>query len=152
MLPILSRIGVLDQGALGSCTGNATVDALGCSPYYETLTMGQQQGSLNEALAVKIYSLATTLDNYPGSYPPEDTGSDGLSAAKAAQQSGYISGYTHALSLNDALSALVLGPVIVGIDWYEGFDNPDTTGLIEISWITFPGWSRGMSLRDRCHQ
>jgi hypothetical protein len=121
---------LLDQGQLGSCTGNATVGNLGTAPFLSTLPSGT---TLDEPLAVKIYSLATNLDSYSGSYPPTDTGSDGLSAAKAAKQLGYISGYTHALSLNAALAALQNGPVITGVSWYEGFDNPDSNGLVSIS-------------------
>jgi hypothetical protein len=127
-----SRIPILDQGDLGSCTGNATVGALGTEPFFDTLSPGQQ-GSLNESLAVSIYSKATTLDDYPGAYPPEDTGSDGLDAAKAAQSLGFISGYSHAFSLQDALAALVIAPVIIGIDWHEGFDNPSSSGLVHVS-------------------
>ena len=121
------HIPTLDQGDLGSCTGNATVHALASGPLWSTLSP-TQQASLNEAEAVALYSLATTLDSSPGSYPPTDTGSDGLDVAKAAQQSGFINGYTHALSLNDALSALVAGPVIIGIDWMSTFDDPLPSG------------------------
>lgn len=125
---------VLDQGNLGSCTGNATVGAMICSqgPLNAALSIAQK-ATLNEQLAVKVYERATTTDPSPGSYPPDDTGSDGLDAAKAAKSFGYISGYTHALSLDDALAALTLGPVIIGVDWYEGFDNPSTSGLVSIS-------------------
>lgn len=121
---------LLDQGDLGSCTGNATVGNLGTVPFLTTLPADT---SLDEVLAVKVYSLATSLDSYSGQYPPTDTGSDGLSAAKAAKQFGLISGYTHALSLNAALTALQSGPVITGVDWYQGFDNPDANGLVKIS-------------------
>lgn len=121
------HIPTLDQGNLGACVGNATVHALASGPYWTSLDPAQQ-ASLNEAEAVKVYSLATSLDSYPGVYPPTDTGSDGLDAAKAAKTLGFINGYTHALSLNDALAALVAGPVIIGIDWYSNFDTPKASG------------------------
>lgn len=123
---------ILDQGNLGSCTGNATAGALICSngnPLHDALT-ADQVASLNEDQAVKFYSRATEIDPYEGTYKPTDTGSDGLSVAKAANQFGYISGYSHALSLNDALAALTTGPIIIGIGWYEGFDNPRSDGLV----------------------
>jgi hypothetical protein len=123
---------ILDQGQVGSCTGNATVGALLCQPFNSTLS-DSQRASLNEDLAVQIYSAATKTDPIPGSYPPRDTGSDGLDVAKAATAMGYISGYTHAFSLSDALAALTIGPIIIGIHWYEGFDDPDGTGLVKIS-------------------
>lgn len=123
-------IPVLDQGNLGSCTGNATVGALGTGDFYATIPAGT---SLDETLAVKIYEKATTLDNVPGSYPPTDTGSSGLAVAKAAQGFGFISGYQHALNTTAALAALAAKPIIVGVNWYEGFDRPDSSGHVSIS-------------------
>lgn len=124
---------ILDQGDLGSCTGNATTGSLICSAY-NPLRSGlsdAQKSGLNEALAVKFYSRATELDPFDGTYKPDDTGSDGSSVAKAAQGFGYISSYSHAFSWQDAVAALTVGPVIVGLNWYEGFDNPDRDGVIE---------------------
>lgn len=126
---------VLDQGDLGSCTGNATVGSLLCSndnPLHSALPVNLVN-SLNEALAIRIYEQATKTDPFAGSYPPDDTGSDGLDAAKAAKSLGYINGYTHATSLADVLSALQHAPVIIGVDWTEGFDNPDANGLVKYS-------------------
>jgi len=115
-----------------NCTGNATCGALGTDPFYETLTALIAGGLvLNEAEAVKIYSKATTLDSQPGSYPPDDTGSDGLSAAKAAQSFGLISGYQHITSVAAAQTAIQTGPFIVGSEWWTGMDNPDANGLVE---------------------
>lgn len=132
------HIPTLDQGDLGSCTGNATVHALASGTLYWSTLTPDQQSSLNEAQAVAIYSLATTLDDYNGTYPPTDTGSDGLDVAKAATNLGFINGYTHALSLNDTLAALVHGPVIVGVDWYSTFDEPKPTGE-----MPYGGYARG---------
>lgn len=123
---------ILDQGNLGSCTGNATVAALLCdnrNPYNMSLT-SEQKSALNEELAIRLYSEATAIDTFPGVYLPDDTGSDGLSVAKAAQNFGYISGYSHAFSLQDVLGALTTAPVILGIMWYEGFDEPARDGKI----------------------
>lgn len=124
---------VLDQGNLGSCTGNAVTGALICSrsnPLHDGLTDTQVSG-LSETLAVKIYSRGTQLDAWPGSWEPDDTGSDGLSVAKAAQELGYVSSYSHAFTWQDAVTALTIGPIIVGINWYSGFDSPASDGLIQ---------------------
>jgi hypothetical protein len=123
------RTPVLDQGDLGSCTGNASVGVLGTEPFNGTLGATV----LDEKLAVKVYSLATSLDPFDGAYPPDDTGSDGLSAAKACKQLGLISGYQHATSLSAMVDALQVGPVIVGVNWYEGFDNPDSAGKVKVA-------------------
>jgi hypothetical protein len=116
-----------DQGQLGSCTGNAMAGLLMTDPYWHR---GRR---LTEATAVKLYKYATTVDSEPGQYPPDDTGSSGLAAAKAAQHYQYIKSYGHAFGLQHALEALVLQPVIVGVNWYQGFDHPDPYGNVSIS-------------------
>ena len=126
---------ILDQGNISSCTGNALTGALGCAPFVNSAA---DAGQYNENFAVKLYEEATTLDNFPGSYPPDDTGSSGLAVAKAAKRDGYITSYKHATSLNGLLHALQKGPVIVGATWYSGFDSPDATGRVEIT-----GYVRG---------
>jgi len=118
---------VLDQGSTGSCTGNALVDCLMTTPLHKTGRV------LTEGDAVKVYSLATQLDSIPGQYPPTDTGSSGLSACKAAVKLGLISGYRHAFGLDDCLAALVLSPVMIGINWYESMFTPDADGLLTVS-------------------
>jgi hypothetical protein len=129
------HIPVLNQGDLGSCTGNAAEGALGTSPFFETL-FGWFAGNTAEAdeqQAVTLYGEATKLDDYPGQYPPDDTGSDGLSVAKVCKNAGLISGYRHATSLTAALSALAEQPVIIGINWYSSFDEPNpVTDLIRL--------------------
>jgi C1A family cysteine protease len=122
---------VLDQGSLGSCTGNASCGALGTKPIYDALPSGHP--ALDESLAVNIYSEATKIDPYDGTYPPTDTGSDGLSVAKVCTTMGFISGYLHATSLEAMQNALQDTPVIVGVNWYEGFDNPDSNGVVTVS-------------------
>jgi hypothetical protein len=119
---------VLDQGDLGSCTGNAAVGVLGTRPFRETLVA---TAKLDEDEAVAIYSAATRIDNYAGTYPPTDTGSDGLSVAKACQAAGLISGYTHITSLAAAKTAIQAGPFIVGTDWRSGMDTPDDQGVVK---------------------
>jgi hypothetical protein len=123
---------ILDQGNLGSCTGNAIDAILGCSQLYAALSPEQQAAIGSEGQAVAFYSLATQLDGYPGTYPPDDTGSDGPSAAKAAMQLGYLSGYQHATTISAAMAALEQGPVITGVNWYNNMFSPDANGLVTI--------------------
>jgi hypothetical protein len=121
---------VFDQGNLGSCTGNAATGCVGTEPFYQTLPANTV---LDEATAINVYSDATHIDSAPGSYPPDDTGSDGISVAKIVQQRGWISGYQHAFTLNDALAALSnRGPVIVGTNWYSSMFNPTLDGELTI--------------------
>jgi hypothetical protein len=133
------HIPVLDQGDLGSCTGNAAEGACGTGVLFDAIPAGlparpsTTNADSDEEQARALYSAATQLDGYDGEWPPDDTGSDGLSVAKAAQRAGLISGYQHAMSLDAALAALADQPVICGISWYDSFDEPDDNGLIRIA-------------------
>lgn len=132
------RIPVLDQGNLGSCTGNAAEGFAGTDPVYGAIPATVKarptgDAAADEKQAVALYSAATRLDNVRGVYPPTDTGSSGLAVAKASQAAGLISGYQHAFSLDTALKALAVSPLIVGVNWYSGFDNPDGNGLVKVS-------------------
>jgi hypothetical protein len=111
-----------DQGALGSCTGNAMAGVLMTSPLW---VPGR---SLLEADAVALYKAATKLDNIPGNYPPTDTGSSGLAVMKAATQAKFITGYAHTFSLAQLLGGLTMMPGILGINWYDSFDSPKADG------------------------
>ena len=116
-----------NQGTLGSCTGNAAAGLLMTDPFF---TQGR---TLTESDAVLLYEKATHLDRIAGAYPPDDTGSSGLAVMKAAKGFGYVSAYHHAFGLDAALRTLSVMPVITGVAWYEGFDNPDASGYVAIS-------------------
>jgi hypothetical protein len=132
------KIPVLDQGQLGSCTGNAGIGCLGTSPFFETVSgpgsgdiyRGRTWYDLDENGAVALYSAATAADDYPGQYPPTDTGSDGLSIAKVLTKAGEIAGYQHTFTLADALLALTKTPVIVGMAWHQDMFTPDADGRV----------------------
>lgn len=143
-----SRIPVLDQGAylapgatkrisLGSCTGNAGVNVLGTDPFWATdpvkAALASTNVDMDEAFAVYVYSLATQLDPYAGTYPPTDTGSNGLSVAKALQKLGKISGYQHATSLEAALTALNKQACMVGTVWRGDMFTPGPDGRLKIT-------------------
>lgn len=117
-----------DQGDIGSCTGNATVGCLA------TVPLRQRDVTYNEALAVSIYKAATALDDIKGTYPPQDTGSTGLAAAKAAVNRRFASSYRWGFGLNDlVLGVSNLGSAMVGTAWHEGMDTPDSKGLVQIT-------------------
>lgn len=140
------RIPVLNQGQLGSCTGNAATGALGTDSAGRTattsvtislagaaashglFTAGVHQ--LDETFAVALYSLATVLDGITGEYPPTDTGSSGIGAAKALQALGLATGYTHAFSIAALNSALQSGPVLIGIPWLRSMFDTAPDGRI----------------------
>jgi hypothetical protein len=116
---------VLDQGQIGSCTGNAAVEVLMSGPYYNVL-----KKIFVESDALTIYEMATHIDGIPGVYPPDDTGSSGLAVMKACKKKGWITGYNHAFGIDHALGALMVGPVITGVPWYEDMFTPDKDGFV----------------------
>jgi hypothetical protein len=142
------RIAVLDQGQLGSCTGNAatgilgtdsagrtatatvTISAAGAAASHGLFTAGEHQ--LDETFAVALYSLATILDGVPGQYPPNDTGSSGIGVAKALKALGLAASYSHAFSLQALASALQTSPVMIGIPWLNSMFNPASDGRIRV--------------------
>ncbi len=131
-----SQIPTLDQGNLGSCTGNAATKCLSYEPFWSSPPVQAVIGSdavADEAYAVGVYSAATKVDDYPGVYPPTDTGSDGLSVATVLKSRGLISGYQHAFSLEALLSALAKGPVIVGTEWRQDMFHPAPDGRQKIT-------------------
>jgi hypothetical protein len=120
---------IFNQGAIGSCTGNAAAGCVSTAPF---------KRKCKESDAVDIYKAATKLDTIPGSYPPDDTGSSGLAVMKAMKAKGWISSYSHAFGLDNALRALVLRPGITGISWRTGCDTPDAQGVVR-----YTGFIRG---------
>jgi hypothetical protein len=135
---------VFDQGQIGDCTANAALGALGSGQLYVALTETQPGRGAPIELpkwdqsapdgCTGVYHDETVLDSFAGTYPPDDTGSDGLSAAKVLKARGWISGYTHVLNGSHGLAeALQDGPVIVGITWWSSFYTPNSSGVVEIA-------------------
>jgi hypothetical protein len=136
-LPTFSKVWarhtVFDQGALGSCTGNAIAGIGATNPFRVP------HRRYDEHLAVKIYKRATVLDPFDGTYPPDDTGSSGLAACKAAVEYGLTTAYRWGFGVEDlAQIVATLGPCAVGTDWMSGMDTPDPSGL-----VTIGGYVRG---------
>lgn len=132
------RAPIFDQGQLGSCTGNAAAGLVATDSAARTgLTTVPIPGDPNlwpvdEELAVEVYKLATTLDNVQGSYPPDDTGSSGIGAAKALKKLGLATGYTHAFSIDAVKSALQTGAVMVGTVWLESMFDVSSNGHVTV--------------------
>lgn len=126
------QVPIWNQGDLGSCTGNAALGCLGTGPFYPTVRT-ETVYPFTEDGAVAVYSAATKIDDAPGQYPPTDTGSDGLSVAKVLQKAGLISGYQHTFTLDDALKALQVVPLIVGTVFLADMEQPNSAGLVSVS-------------------
>jgi len=112
---------------IGDCTGCAKAIQFNAAGNRRT---GQVLGM---DTADRVYSLATMLDPWQGSYPPDDTGSSGLAAAKAAQQLGLGGEYRWIFNGADGVVQAVMdGHVVnVGTRWdqrmfdiVQGFVTP----------------------------
>jgi hypothetical protein len=83
--------------------------------------------------AHKFYSMATSLDPFPGTWPPDDTGSSGLASAKAAQKLGLGGEYRHVFNGADGVVQLIQQSYVVSVGtwWYDGMMRPSIGNVIE---------------------
>lgn len=124
---------ILDQGTLGSCTGHAALGALSTGRMYDAIQVsGKPMPYWTREMAETIYARATAIDPFQGTFPPDDTGSDGLSVAKILTADGYASGYQHTFSADEDLAALMDGPLMLGTWWYSTMSSPDPDGNVTI--------------------
>lgn len=142
------RIPILNQGNLGSCTGNALTGLLGTDSLgrtatpaitvkadpYGVFTAGSYM--LDETFAVKAYSVNSHEDDaegISGIYPPDDAGSSTLACGKTAVDLGVASGYTHAFSIDALKSGLQSGPALWGTVWLNSMFEPDSRGYLKVT-------------------
>lgn len=138
----MSSTGPLNQGQVGSCTGNATAQWMN-TDFADTLRPdalpSQKQcydnGFLTEKNALLIYHVGTELDHTPGTYPPKDTGCSGIFVAQAAEKAKLITKYSHTFSASAALAADEITPSIQGTVWTKQMFTPNN-GLVTVGKIT----------------
>lgn len=143
----MSGITTLNQGHLGSCTGNAgtyhLASALGANNLGKAVLAGKTltnyDAAKNEEFAVELYHEASVADGFPGDYPPDDTGSSGLAICKVLKKAGLIKGYQWVTTVRGVAAALQTGGVIIGTPWYEAWFTPDSKGFVDNgAWTTSP--------------
>lgn len=129
-----SPIPILDQGKRGSCVGNAGTRMVAWL-HREDLSKARLNGhdlvadaQVDEVYAVELYHQSTVNDGFPGTYPPDDTGSSGLGACRALKKAGLLGGYVHATSLRGLAALLQTGPLMWGMPWMDAFFSPAGTG------------------------
>jgi hypothetical protein len=116
------------------CHGECTC----CAQCMLLNTVGERKKGqvLNMDTAHKLYSLATSIDPFPGSWTDptwDDTGSSGLAAATASQT--YHLGATYNWlfgGADETVQTVVNGRTVsIGTAWYQGMFYPDSNGFIE---------------------
>lgn len=109
----------------GSCTAQASIGAMCTGPFRHDYR------AVSTRLA--FYARETQVDEFPGEFPAQDTGSSGLAAGKVLLERKLIGRYEHAFNLQAALTALLAGPIIIGVNWYDSMDRPGADGLVTVS-------------------
>jgi hypothetical protein len=143
------HIPILDQGQTRqSCVPNNAPEFLGTDAagytgvssvtVPEADTQGQftagSAWALDEGFARQMYRLVTRLDSYQGQWEPDDTGSDGLTLAKALKMLGFADRYSHAFTYGALVSALQRGPVTLGLEWENSMFTTGADGKITIDY------------------
>lgn len=129
----LSNIRTLNQH-VGSCTCHTALK-LCTYIHWFTLTMQQRADIINDpdGMATDWYRETTRNDEFDGEWEPTDTGSSGTSASKTAVRRGYAKGFNHAFRFDDTLAMLAKRAIGIGAWWYNSFDQPDHTGLVQLT-------------------
>lgn len=132
-----SSIGVLDQGQVGSCTGNSACSCAYHAPFFRDGMVFWPAYPPNEPGALTWYAENTREDDYAGTYtyPPgegDDTGSDTLTSCKVAKGAGIASGYQMSGDLDSSLETLQDRPGLTGIPWFNSMFTAGSDGLLTV--------------------
>lgn len=114
----------LDQGREGACVGFGWAHEIAARPWADA-------GITND-YAFAIYRWAQQNDQWPG----EDyEGTSVLAGAKAVSEwLDRIVEYRWAFGLDDVRRTLgYRGPVVLGVNWYDGMSEPGSDGFIRVS-------------------
>lgn len=123
----------MDQGYDGACVGFAITHEL---LSYPAEVSADEHGITDRWAKEQVYWSAQRIDPWDGgSYPgasPFYEGTSVLAGCKVAQQAGWMQEYRWCFGLDDVLRTLSWrGPVIVGINWYDGMFRPNAEGFVE---------------------
>lgn len=125
--PVAHRIHgrLLNQGHLGACVGFAGAYALNTDPLHKS---GEKLRTNTDGR--NFYHEATLVDQWPGQWPPTDTGTDVNGLGQALRAKSIITGWTHCFGIDHTLDALQLGPVLIGVEWTQDMMVTDPDGFI----------------------
>lgn len=117
----------LDQGRQGACVGYGWTAELMAKPYAVR--------GCGQATAVPLYYGCQRVDQFAGGeYPGASPIASGTTVEAGAQlltAAGHYHEYRWARREQDiALAVGHVGPVVIGVDWYEGMEDPGQDGFI----------------------
>lgn len=122
---------VLDQGQEGACVGFSCAHELISKPK-------PVKGITAKFAREQIYWEAQRMDpweggSYPGAKPQYD-GTSTLCGIKVLHKLGYIKEYRWAFGMDDLILAVGhIGPVVLGLNWYEGMFEPHSCGFLHVT-------------------
>ncbi len=112
----------LDQGREGACVGFGWAHELAAQPIHVRVS---------DTDARAIYRRAQQLDEWAGE---AYEGTSVLAGAKAVAERGHMLEYRWAFTIDDVLATLArFGPVVIGVNWYEGMFNTDPHGFLHVA-------------------
>ena len=115
---------VLDQGQEGACVGFGWTGELIASPKPDR----RVEANTADVYARNIYRQAQHIDEWEGN---DYEGTSVLAGAKIVKELGFMESYRWATSVEDLRDTLITtGPVVIGVNWYEGMGWPDEKNLI----------------------
>jgi hypothetical protein len=113
-----------DQGEMPYCVAFAWAHWLEDGPV-------TQPGNAPIVIPADLYAAAQEVDEWPG------TAYDGTSVragAKVLQTHGFVQSYQWAFSIDEAIRTLLhLGPMVIGVNWYDSMFEPDEAGFVDVS-------------------
>jgi hypothetical protein len=129
------HISILDQGRIGSCSGNGSTSCAYHDPFF-TSGASPWKYTADEFGAQAWYHQNTVEDSYAGTWEPDDTGSDTTTSSKVAKEAGVCSGFQMSGDLDSSLEALQTRPGITGIPWYQSMFDAPSSGLLDVDMTT----------------
>jgi len=122
---------ILNQASSNACVGFSFAQMLNTEHFNDVRTKAKSADYVDDQFAYKIYQSATEIDEFPGQFPKEDTGSSGLAMCKVAHRAGWISEYQTAKGWEEFQKAIQTAPVYVGTFWTNQMNQPDNDGFVK---------------------
>lgn len=111
---------VLDQGEEGACVGFGTVGEYGASPV---------RGAISDYLALQVYRRAKEIDEWEG---VDYEGTSVRAGMLVGREKGWWEEFNWAFNMDELKSALRLGPVVLGVEWYDSmYEAPNGIVTVE---------------------
>jgi len=118
-----------DQGQTSQCVGYSMYGMANTQPLTKDIPLKVRRSHS----ATDIYVWAQNNDEWPG-VEPSYFGTSTLAGVKALKEWNVIQAYRWGFGTEDTIRMLGYhGPVVIGINWYDGMFDTDANGFVEPS-------------------